>query len=952
MYYLFERLGKTISCFLISLSQMWLLNAQPINQEFFLWRNIGPANQGGRIIDVEALNNDFTRVWIATGSGGVWHSSNAGTTWTPIFDRYSTASIGDIAIDQSNPNTIWVGTGEANNRNSVSWGDGVFLSEDGGKNFVNKGLQNTHHISRVVIDPVNSDKVCVCATGHLWGLSGDRGFFISADKGNSWEKKTIGLPEDPTLGCTDLVIHPDNPRIMYMAMYYRMRKPWTFTSGNENGGIFKSEDGGETWVQLTQGLPQGPTGRIGLAIYKSDPNVIMALVEAEKTDDLDIPGSGVYRSENAGETWSYINTYNNRPFYYSQIRINPLNDQRVYLLTTSFMVSDDGGKTFHNGNEDQEVHGDFHAMWLDPNYQDRYYLGADKGMSITHDHGDHFQLFDNLPIGQFYRISVDHSNPYRVFGGLQDNGFYGISSFSRDIRGVLNDSNWKLHWGDGQYSASDPSDPSVLYTSAENGSFFTYDIRTYFREAISPRVNNIENLFEYLDSSALETRPFRFNWSAPLVMSSHRSNTLFAAGNHIFRSDNHGKSWKIISPDLSTSDSIKILFGKSGGITPDNTGAETHCSVTSLSVSPVDESIIWAGTDDGQVHLTQNAGRKWSKINPQGAPEIWVSRLEASHFHPNRAYLTLDSHRSDLFKPFVFMTDDYGQHWTDIATNLPENEVVRVIREDIENENLLFIGTETGIWMSLNRGQNWQRIKNGFPTVSVYDMVIHPRDHELVVGTHGRSIWILDHLWPLQQMSRDVINKPFYLFEQEPAVLWKNKSRGGQRGHFWFGGDNPAEIRPVSSLPRAEFDVDAFVAFYCGIQKDTNFQLEIIGQQGSLDSLIRAKPGINLFRWNRLFDIHEYSEEELKNINTTFDQYLKTNSSNTLRRQVTRFRDSNDIREKRKIVQALKDGFLKIPLADSLGLIKAGQGLYKIMLTLGDETQVKYLTLKPDSLKE
>ncbi|MEM6380100.1 MAG: sialidase family protein, partial [Bacteroidota bacterium] len=518
------------------------------------WRNVGPANQGGRIVDIEALNGQFRKVWMATGSGGVWYSENAGTTWTPIFDNYSTASIGDIAVYQQDPSIIWVGTGEANNRNSVSWGDGVFKSTDGGKTFENVGLRSTHQIARVVTLPNQPESVCVCAVGHLWGTTGERGLFKTKDGGENWEKLTNGLPNDGKTGCTDLVVDPNNSNVMYAAFYERLRKPWIFKSGGANGGIFKTVDGGKSWTKLMDGLPQGPTGRIGLAIYKKNPEILMALVEAEQTNDLAKPGSGLYRSENGGASWTYVNTYNNRPFYYSQVRINPHDDQRVYLLTTRFMVSDDGGENLRDGSQDQEVHGDFHAMWLDPNDADRYYLGADKGMSITHDHGNKFQLFDNLPIAQFYRIGLDHQDPFMIYGGLQDNGFYATASFTRDTRGVLNDSNWKVHWGDGQYTAIDPDDPRTVYTSAENGSLNLYDPITHRLKRINPHLRNISNYDDYYDRSVNKPGGYlRFNWSSPFKMA--ESKNIYYAGNHVFKSTNQGKSWEIISPDLSSNDS-------------------------------------------------------------------------------------------------------------------------------------------------------------------------------------------------------------------------------------------------------------------------------------------------------------------------------------------------------------------------------------------------------------
>lgn len=571
----------------------------------FYWRNIGPSNQGGRIVDIEALDDQFNKVFMATGSGGVWKSVNAGTTWTPIFDNYSTASIGDIAIYQQDPSIIWVGTGEANNRNSVSWGDGVFLSKDGGNSFQNVGLNNTHQIARVLTIPDKPEAACVCAIGHLWGYDGERGLFRTEDGGKNWEKLGNGLPTDKKTGCTDLLMHPNNSNIMYAAFYERLRQPWIFESGGPNGGIFKTIDGGKTWTKLENGLPSGSTGRIGLAMYKKDPNILMAIVEAEKTDDLQQPGSGIYRSEDSGESWTYVNTYNNRPFYYSQIRINPSDDQLVYVLTTSYRVSKDGGKTLKNGSPDEEVHGDFHALWLDPTNADRYYLGADKGLSITHDHGEKFQLFDNLPIAQFYRIGFDYRDPFYVYGGLQDNGFYATASFSRDIRGILNDSNWKVHWGDGQYSASDPDDWRRMYTSSENGSLTRYDPLTHRIESITPNKKSITNIGNYYTDEEINPRlPFRYNWSAPFHMDL-KSKNLYVAGNHVFKSVDEGKSWTIISPDLTTNDSEKTKFRASGGLTPDNSGAETHCSISTMSLSTIDEKIVWVGTDDGLIHITQ-----------------------------------------------------------------------------------------------------------------------------------------------------------------------------------------------------------------------------------------------------------------------------------------------------------------------------------------------------------
>lgn len=929
--------------------------AQPSPEQLsaaFQWRNIGPANQGGRIVDIEADPEDFTKVVIATGSGGVWKTDNAGTSWTPIFDRYETASIGDIALGPNSTETIWVGTGEANNRNSTSWGNGVYRSDDGGKNFRHLGLANTQAIARVVTHPEAPEEVCVCATGHLWGYEGERGIFQTTDGGKSWKKLEGGLPDDGKTGCTDLVRDSKNPKVLYAAMYHRLRQPWTFYSGGEQGGIYKSTDNGKSWKKLTAGLPQGPTGRIGLAIYPQNPKILMALVEAERSEDLNKPGSGLYRTEDGGKTWKYVNTYNNRPFYYSQVRINPLDDQRVYLLTTRFMVSEDGGKTLTNGSEDQEVHGDFHAMWLDPQHKDRYYLGADKGFSLTHDHGTNFLLIDNLPIGQFYRIGYDMRDPYYVYGGLQDNGTYATASFSRDARGILSDSNWKLHWGDGQYIWADPTDWRKVYSSTENGSFLQYDPLTHRIQGISPNPFNTVNPPEVdpNDESAI-----RFNWSAPMILSPHDPTVLYGGGNYLYRSADRGQSWTVISPDLSSNHPEKRLQGKSGGVTPDNTGAETHCSLSTISVSPIRPDLIWVGTDDGQVHLTQDEGKHWTSVraNIPDVPEgIWVSRIEASHNDPAVAYVTFDGHRSDRFHPWVFRTEDFGVSWQNISNNLPATEVVRVIREDLKNPNLLFIGTETGIWFSIDRGAQWSRFMPNLPTVSIYDLKIHPRDNDLIAGTHGRSIWIMDDISALQQLSREILEADGHLFEQRPATLWENVSRGGQRGHFWFAGENPPSIELTSSKARARFRNTALINYYIGSEVG-QASLEISDPYGKYmhTAQLENTPGIHRYQWDLSFEPRPYSSEQKQRIDDLFTRLQNENPGNTyVERALRRYQNAENAAQARSAVDYLYSSYLEYPVDEDLRLPEAGPGVYQLKLTVGDQVYRGTLEIRPDPL--
>jgi len=763
--------------FLIVLGLTCAAMAQSLEENLYRemrWREIGPANFSGRIVDVEALERDFRHVFVASASGGVWKSTNAGTTWEPIFDDYGSASIGDIALFQKDPDIIWVGTGEANNRNSVAWGDGIYKSTDGGKTFRNMGLEESYQIARIITDPTNRDVVYVAVVGNLWGFSGDRGLFKTTDGGESWIELTEGLPDDGKTGATDLVMDPSDPNTLYVAFYQRLRKPYRFDSGGPNGGIFKTTDGGKTWKKLTNGLPEGDTGRIGLAIYRSDPNILMAIVEhgvQPRPDDpnyinMDLLGSGIYRSEDGGESWAFLNRYNNRPFYYSQIHVNPLDDQRVYVLTTTIQLSEDGGKTFRAGGLEFEGGLDYHAMWLDPNNRNRYYLGKDKGLTLTFDHGETFILYDNMPVGQFYALGVDMRDPYYVYGGTQDNGTWGGPSFSKDVRGILTDSWWKLHWGDGMFIQIDPTDWRKVYTEAENGSFRRYDAETRRVESSRPSKENIVNYSDWI-TPEIEKRtredgyrqPFRFNWRAPLVMSPHNSRTLYLGGNFLFKTVDEGHHWQIISPDLSTNDPIKTRR-ESGGLTRDVTGAETHCTVTTISESPLIPGLIWVGTDDGNVQVTRDGGVTWKNVrkNIGGVPRgIWVSCIEASHFDEGSCYIAFDGHRNDDFSAWIFRTSDYGESWTSLTNNIPHGQCMYVIREDLKNRNLLFAGSEFACFASLDGGETWAHLMNDMPTVAFHDLVIHPRDGDLVAATHGRSFWIMDDIAPLQQLTQGIL---------------------------------------------------------------------------------------------------------------------------------------------------------------------------------------------------
>ncbi|HNQ80483.1 MAG: hypothetical protein PHF93_09105 [Acidobacteriota bacterium] len=850
------------------------------------WRSIGPANMVGRISDFEALDADFTHVLVASASGGVFKSINAGTTWEPIFDRYGSASIGDVAWFQKDPDIIWVGTGEECSRNSVAWGDGIYKSTDGGKTFTRMGLETTHSIGRVLTHPTDRDTVYAAAPGHTWGYSGDRGLFKTVDGGRTWIKLGGGLPNDGKTGAIDLVMDPTNPDVLYVGFWQRLRRPWRFDSGGPNGGIFKSSDGGRTWIKLTRGLPEGDTGRIGLAISRSNPKVLMASVEHGYQPRPTIPGeagkppkdnpdykdmtklgTGIYRSEDGGESWVFVSRMNNRPFYYSHIYINPVEDQWVYSLATIMNFSSDGGRTW---TPMEGLHPDFHAMWLDPTNKNRMYVGQDGGAFLSHDNGKTWIIFDNLSFAQFYAVSADMRDPYYVYGGLQDNGTWGGPSLHRE-GSILTDFWYNVGGGDGFHVQIDPTDWRILYSESQGGAISRWNVETRESKSIRPNRGNIANYKDYFSDPPEPERkpgaenvppadpetawremarrmrgPFRFNWSTPILLSPHNPRTLYFGGNQLFKSTDRGEKWMIISPDLTANDAEKNK--PTGGLTDDTTGAETHGTIISISESRLRPGLLWVGTDDGNVQISRNDGASWTNVRPNipGVPAgLWCSRVEASPFDEGTAYAAFDGHRSDDFRVYVFKTTDYGKTWTSISKGIPDGQPVYVIKEDLKKKNLLFLGTEFGVFASLDGGRSWDSFSLNMPTVAVHDLFIHPREHDLIAATHGRGLWIMDDLSALRQaVDLPASTEAAVLEAGRPGTKWLTIARGGYgRGDLYFKGENPPQ--------------GAMIHYYFKEKPQQPVSLEITditGRRKTVYILDDIQPGVGRLVWDFLFD--------------------------------------------------------------------------------------------------
>ncbi len=766
------------------------LAAEPIDPSLLAGlkaRSIGPAVMSGRVADVVSVESNPDVIYAGAANGGVWKSVNGGLTWDPIFDDQKVGSVGALAVFQANPDVVWVGTGEGNPRNSVSVGWGVYRSLDGGRTWKHLGLEKTEHIYRIVLHPTNPDVAWVAALGQLWGENAERGVFKTTDGGRTWRKV---LYVDERTGAADLVIDPANPNKLFAALWEHRRWPWLFRSGGPGSGLYTTWDGGETWKRLTEddGLPAGDLGRIGLAISRSNPETVYALVEAGK--------SALVRSDDGGRTWKTVNDdprTADRPFYYADIRVDPAWPNRVYNIATRLSVSNDGGKTFEE--IDTRTHGDFHAMWIDPRDPAHLITGSDGGLAITHDRGKTWFFPPNLPLGQYYHVTVDMDVPYNVYGGLQDNGSWRGPSEVQEDGGIRN-----LHWtriggGDGFDAVPDPQDSQTGYSMSQGGALQRWNLRTGEIKQIEPPEPQPGEPHE----------PLRFNWNAGIALDPFAPATVYYGSQYVHKSTDRGETWTIVSPDLTTDNPEWQKQTESGGLTPDVTAAENFTTILAIAPSPVERGVIWVGTDDGRVHVTRDGGKTWTSVekNIPGVPaNTWVPHIRPSRFDAASAFLVMDNHRRADWTPYVFRTDDWGKTWKSLATKDLDGWTLSIEQDPVDRD-LLFLGTEFGLFVSTDGGKRWMRWKHGLPTTAVTDLVVHPREHDLVIATHGRGLYIVDDVTPLRHLRPEVLREPLHLFAATPGRLDRREVTVGntRAGAGEFRGENrPYGIELTYSL--------------------------------------------------------------------------------------------------------------------------------------------------------
>src|SRR6266513_1112987 len=797
-------------------------------------RNIGSATMSGRISAIAGTREPSGKItmFVGAASGGVWKSDDSGTRYRPVFDEQSAQSIGAIALDPKNSKNVWVGTGESWTRNSVSIGDGIYKSTDGGETWTHSGLEKAERIAKIAVSPKNRDTIFAAVPGALWSDSPDRGLYKTTDGGKTWRQILKG--QNLSTGCTDVDIDPENPDIMFAAMWDFRRKGWEYRSGGESpmapsgSGLFRSTDGGNTWTEITpeanKGFPMKPYGRLAVAIAPSNAKRIYTFVES--------PDSALFISDDGGVTWekrdkSHWMVW--RPFYFANLIGDPKNPNRIFKTDGSLIVSEDAGKSFAVVGGFGGMHGDVHDVWIDPTHTQVVFSGDDGGMWYSYNGGAKWWKAENLPVSQFYHVSVDDNDPYRVYGGLQDNSsFVGESQHP----GGITNAQWEnMYNGDGFWMFPDPADPDYIYAEYQGGEIGRVNRHTHEARNIKPRPNYNEKL--------------RYNWNTPIALSPNEKGTVYIGAQFLFRSRDHGQNWERISPDLTTNDPIKQKQEQSGGVTVDNSSAEMHTTIYSISESPKQKRLIWVGTDDGNLQLTRDGGKTWTNVvgNVPGVPKnSWVNWVQASNFTAGTAYAAFDRHTFGDMAPYVFKTTDYGKTWTPIVTAQDSKGVrgyAHVIKEDPVKSDLLFLGTEFGLWVSIAGGKNWAQFKgNHFTAVAVRDLAVHPRDNDLVLATHGRGIWIIDDITPLRALTPDLLKQEVAFVSARPVQQRIEGSGGWANGDAVFVGDNPPDAAVINYYQRERHLFG-------------KLKLEVLDSSGRVvDELPASKrPGLNRVTW-------------------------------------------------------------------------------------------------------
>jgi len=819
------------------------------------WRAVGPANMGGRATAIALVPGSRSSFYVGFATGGVFKTDNLGTTFSEVFRDHETASIGAIAVvnagtewpgwaageadgdtvavtdrtEQGRGRVVWVGTGEGNGRNSVSWGHGVYRSTDGGGKFEHVGLTETHNIPAMAADPIDPDRLFVAAMGHLWGQNKERGVFRTTDGGQNWDHV---LKVDDEVGACDVVLAPDSLGTVYAALYKAYRTPWSFEGVTDRGGVFRSTDGGSSWTQLTKGLPER-TGRIGLTVCTGNPDILYAVIESDQGgigrsawDDRS-PAGGLFRSDDRGDTWRRVNDLNFRPFYFSRVAVDPGNPERVYMPGWHVAVSDDGGVTFRLSSA--EVHVDHHAFVIDPADPLRILLGNDGGLYLSHDGAATWDLLNHLDVGQFYHVDVDLSVPYRLGGGLQDNGSWigpsatGFKAGSQGQFGILNEDWTAVYGGDGFRVAFDPVDLNIIYATSQGGHLGRVHLDT---QLVAP-----------LRAAADEGQEqIRWNWDAPFFISRHDPTVLYHAGNKVFKLTERGEYWYAISGDLTRRQVDRMMS--------EGSQAEAFGTLTALAESPLTAGILWTGSDDGLVHVTFDDGDQWQDVTPKQVKELYIAHLEASYHDQKAAYCAVDGHRSDVFTPLILMTENGGGKWRDISGDLPAGSPVRVVREDPDNKAVLYCGTEHAAYVTLDRGEHWLKLGGkSLPTVPVYDLVVHPREHDLVAGTHGRSLWILDDAACLAGLP-EAKDEPLHVFRVKEAKPQQFGFRGYGQGNRVFGGANPP--------------AGAVITYWLKDLPEGSVSVSVADSSGTVVRTLQGptRPGLNRVVWDLQADEH------------------------------------------------------------------------------------------------